>query len=64
MTILENVLGVTVSVEYFNALYTDGWAQTLVFFVKNHVENYFKNGKDKTNTLQAKNPWNTHLRHD
>ena len=32
--ILENYLGVTVSVKYFNTSETDGWTQTLVFFVK------------------------------
>ena len=34
--ILENVLGVTVSVNYFNASSIDEWTQTIAFFVKSN----------------------------
>ena len=57
--ILENVLGVTFSVKYFNASETNGGTQTLVFFVKSHIQNYCKNGKYGTNISETENSWNT-----
>ena len=47
--ILENVLGVIVSVKYFNASKTDGGTKTLVFFIKSHIPFLLKNGKYRTN---------------
>ena len=61
--ILENVLRVTISVKYFNVSLTEEGTQTVVFFVKSHIQNYFKNGKYRKNTgfffykkMKLKNP--------
>ena len=48
--ILENVLRVTISVKYFNVSLTEEGTQTVVFFVKSHIQNYFKNGKYRKTT--------------
>ena len=39
--------------EIFQCAITDGGIQTLVFFVISHIQNYFKNGKYRTNTSQT-----------